>query len=247
MRQMIALRAGARKGGRMEQALRVAALVVAGGRGQRFGGAVPKQYRLLGDRAILARTAAALQAHPLIDRVQIVIHRDDRDLYQAAVAGLDLPAPVLGGATRQESVRAGLEALVAWQPTLVLIHDSVRPLISASVISGVIAALEHGKAAMAGVPVADTLKRVADGVVTGTVERKGLWRAQTPQGFRFAEILAAHRALAADGREMTDDCMIAEAAGMAVMIVPGAEENFKITTEADLRLAELLVRERQSI
>jgi 2-C-methyl-D-erythritol 4-phosphate cytidylyltransferase/2-C-methyl-D-erythritol 2,4-cyclodiphosphate synthase len=227
----------------MECALRVAALVVAGGRGRRFGGAVPKQYRLLAGRSILARTVAALQVHPQIDRVQVVIHRDDRELYDAAVAGLELAEPVLGGATRQDSVRAGLEALAAWRPEIVLIHDSVRPLVPAAVISGVLAALEHGEAAMAGMPVADTLKRVAEGVVTETVERQGLWRAQTPQGFRFAGILAAHRALAANGREMTDDCMIAEAAGMTVMIVPGAEDNFKITTEADLRLAELLVRD----
>ncbi|HQT88583.1 MAG TPA: 2-C-methyl-D-erythritol 4-phosphate cytidylyltransferase [Acidiphilium sp.] len=227
----------------MNVASKVVALVVAGGRGQRFGGPVPKQYRLLGDRSILARTVAALQAHPQIDRVQVVIHRDDRALYEAAVAGLDLAEPVLGGASRQDSVRAGLEAIAAWSPELVLIHDSVRPLVAAAVISGVIAALETGPAAMAGVPVADTLKRVAEGVVTETVERQGLWRAQTPQGFRFAGILAAHRALAASGREMTDDGMIAEAAGMAVAMVPGDERNFKITTEADLRLAELLVRE----
>ncbi len=224
--------------------MKIGALVVAGGRGQRFGGGIPKQYRLLGGVPILARTVAALQAHAQIGRVQVVIHRDDRALYDAAISGLEVAAPVMGGASRQESVRAGLEALAGWGPELVLIHDSVRPLVDQVVISAVIAGLAVHPACLAAVPVADTLKRVVAWVVSDTVEREGLWRAQTPQGFRFAGILAAHRALAASGREMTDDCMIAEQAGMTVAIVPGSEENFKITTEADLRLAELLVRER---
>jgi 2-C-methyl-D-erythritol 4-phosphate cytidylyltransferase/2-C-methyl-D-erythritol 2,4-cyclodiphosphate synthase len=215
------------------------ALIVAAGRGYRVGGAIPKQYLGLGGCAILRRTILAFQAHPGIGAVQVLIHPDDRALYEAATAGLTLRAPLHGGASRQESVRNGLEGIADLAPAHVLITDAVRPFVTAGLISDVLAALETHPGAIAAVPLADTLKRGAGGMITGTVDRAHLFRAQTPQGFRYAAILAAHRAAAAaDGPELTDDAMVAERAGLAVALVAGSEDNFKITTAQDLARAE---------
>ncbi|QCO16782.1 bifunctional 2-C-methyl-D-erythritol 4-phosphate cytidylyltransferase/2-C-methyl-D-erythritol 2,4-cyclodiphosphate synthase (plasmid) [Azospirillum brasilense] len=211
------------------------ALIVAAGSGQRFGAEQPKQYLDLAGQPVLRRTVEAFRRHPKVSAVRVVINPAFRDLYDAAVAGLDLPEPVTGGASRQDSVRNGLEALADSAPGLVLIHDAARPLIDASTIDAVIAALDTHPAALAAVPVADTLKRGEDGLVAGTVDRSGLWRAQTPQGFRFPEILAAHRAAA--GLELTDDAAVAERAGLPVALVPAREENFKVTTPDDLARA----------
>lgn len=221
------------------------ALIVAAGRGYRLGGALPKQYLPLGGRPILRHTIEALAAHMNIDAIQVLIHPDDTPLYESAVAGLDKLCPVqFGGAQRQDSVRLGLEAIAALTPDTVLIHDAVRPFIAAHTISAVFAALERSPAAIVGVPLADTLKRVADGVVAGTVDRAGLWRAQTPQGFRYADILKAHRhaVQSAPETDFTDDAMIAEHAGLRVEMVMGNEDNFKITTAADLARAEFLLK-----
>ncbi|SMH60797.1 bifunctional 2-C-methyl-D-erythritol 4-phosphate cytidylyltransferase/2-C-methyl-D-erythritol 2,4-cyclodiphosphate synthase [Azospirillum agricola] len=212
------------------------ALIVAGGTGQRFGAERPKQYLDLAGKPILRRTVEAFLSHPRVSSVQVVIDPARRDLYDAAVAGLGLPEPVAGGATRQDSVRNGLEALATRGGCdAVLIHDAARPLVDADTIAAVIAALEHAPGAIAAVPLADTLKRGADGTVAGTVDRDGLWRAQTPQGFRFADILAAHRDAA--GLSLTDDAAVAERAGLAVALVPAKEENFKVTTPDDLTRA----------
>lgn len=219
------------------------ALIVAAGTGQRFGAERPKQYLDLAGQPVLRRTVEAFRRHPKVSAVRVVINPAFRDLYDAAVAGLDLPEPVAGGASRQDSVRNGLEALAESAPDLVLIHDAARPLIDADTIDAVIAALDHCPAALAAVPVADTLKRgngglgggLGGGLVTGTVDRSGLWRAQTPQGFRFPDILAAHRAAA--GLELTDDAAVAERAGLPVALVPAREENFKVTTPDDLTRA----------
>lgn len=216
------------------------ALIVAAGRGRRLEGAVPKQYRALGGQPILRRTATAFLGHSAITAVQVVIHPDDRALYDEAAAGLPLPEPILGGATRQESVCLGLEGLAARSPDCVLIHDGVRPFVDAPTIAAVIRALDDVPAAIAGVPVIDTLKRVNDGLVTATIDRNSLWRAQTPQGFRFSLILGAHRRFQLDdprGVTLTDDSIIAERAGLAVRMVKGSEDNLKITTDADLERA----------
>ncbi|KAA0685789.1 bifunctional 2-C-methyl-D-erythritol 4-phosphate cytidylyltransferase/2-C-methyl-D-erythritol 2,4-cyclodiphosphate synthase [Azospirillum brasilense] len=211
------------------------ALIVAAGSGQRFGAERPKQYLDLAGQSVLRRTVEAFRRHPKVSAVRVVINPAFRDLYDAAVAGLDLPEPVTGGASRQDSVRNGLEALADSAPDCVLIHDAARPLIDSDTIDAVIAALDTHPAALAAVPVADTLKRGEDGLVAGTVDRSGLWRAQTPQGFRFPEILAAHRAAA--GLELTDDAAVAERAGLPVALVPAREENFKVTTPDDLTRA----------
>jgi 2-C-methyl-D-erythritol 4-phosphate cytidylyltransferase/2-C-methyl-D-erythritol 2,4-cyclodiphosphate synthase len=214
------------------------ALIVAAGRGTRAGGALPKQYRELGGRPVLRWSLERFRAHPRVGAVCAVIHPDDRVLYDAAAAGLDLLPPVHGGATRQDSVRLGLESLEALRPRTVLIHDAARPFIDAETIARTIDALDGAPGAIAAVPVADTIKRGEDGRVAGTVDRAGLWRAQTPQGFRFDAILAAHRA--AIGAELSDDAAVAERAGIAVALVQGSEMNTKITSEDDLRRAAML-------
>lgn len=225
----------------------VAALIVAAGRGHRVGGPLPKQYQDLVGRPVLHHTLRALGAHPRVDLVQVVIHADDATLYERAASDLPeevvnkLLPPVPGGALRQDSVRRGLEDLVKRAPALVLIHDGARPLVSTAVIDRTLDALTQADGAIAAVRVSDTLKREAEGArIAGTLDRKGLWRAQTPQGFRFAAILAAHRA-AASGPELTDDAQVAERAGLAVMLVEGEEANLKITTPEDFRRAALAV------
>jgi 2-C-methyl-D-erythritol 4-phosphate cytidylyltransferase/2-C-methyl-D-erythritol 2,4-cyclodiphosphate synthase len=215
------------------------ALVVAAGRGVRAGGGLPKQYRRLADRPVLSHSLAVFAQHRAIDAIRVVIHPNDRALYDDATRALDLPEPTPGGATRQESVRLGLESLADLAPKRVLIHDAARPFIDAGTIARVVDALAEAPGAIPAVAVADTLKRGAEGRIAATVPREGLWRAQTPQGFRYAEILAAHRAFA--GRELTDDAAVAEAAGLAVSLVEGSEGNFKLTTDDDFRRAEAVL------
>ena len=216
-----------------------AALIVAAGRGYRLGGALPKQYLPLAGRPVLRHSLETFTRHPAIDAVRVVIHRDDRELYEQAARGLDLLPPVEGGATRQDSVRLGLESLGEVKPARVLIHDAARPFADAGLIQRMVDALAATPGAIPALPVADTIKRGVEGLIVETVDRHALWRAQTPQAFRYIEILAAHRAAA--GRELTDDAAVAEAAGLAVGLVQGAEENFKVTTEADLSRAERLL------
>ncbi|MEI6557952.1 MAG: bifunctional 2-C-methyl-D-erythritol 4-phosphate cytidylyltransferase/2-C-methyl-D-erythritol 2,4-cyclodiphosphate synthase [Rhodospirillaceae bacterium] len=218
------------------------ALIVAAGSGERFGSEVPKQYLTLAGKPLLRRAIEAFQTHPAISRVQVVYQPAHRNLYDQATAGLNLAEPVPGGATRQESGRLGLERLIespGGPPDLVLIHDAARPLVDAATISRVVAALAHAPAAIAAVPVIDTLKRGVDGVTAGTVDRAGLWRAQTPQGFRFSAILEAHRRLAGAG--LTDDAAVAEAAGLPVALVLGSPDNLKVTTAIDLDRAHRLL------
>ena len=216
-----------------------AALVVAAGRGARFGGGTPKQYRRLGGRTVLERSLRIFTEHPEVGRTLAAIHAGDRALYDAAAAGLDLPEPVIGGATRQESARRGLEALAARPPERVVIHDAARPLATAEVVSRALAALATHDGAAAAVPARDTLKRVADGTMAETIPRDGVRLAQTPQAFRFAGILAAHRAAA--GLALTDDAAVAERAGLRVAAVESDPDNVKITTEEDLARAERLL------
>ncbi len=221
------------------------ALLVAAGRGQRFGGPLPKQYCAINGAPVLRYTLRAFLDHPDIHAVRVIIHPDDEALYGQASAGMGLAAPIHGGATRQESVRRGLEALAASAPAHVLIHDAVRPFVTPETISAVLAALSAHPGAMPGLPVNDTLKRVEGGRIAATIDRNGLFRAQTPQGFRYAAIRDAHAAAAAAGVELTDDAMVAERVGLAVAMVPGTEDNFKITTMQDLSRAEALASAQQ--
>jgi 2-C-methyl-D-erythritol 4-phosphate cytidylyltransferase/2-C-methyl-D-erythritol 2,4-cyclodiphosphate synthase len=228
----------------------VAALIVAAGRGTRAAGeaAVPKQYWPLGGVAMLTRSISAFAEHGCVDEILVVVHGDDAKLYQAAAApyATRLRAPVLGGAMRQDSVRAGLEALSAARPTKVLIHDAARPFVDAALIDRVIFCLATHDAALPSLPVTDTIKRANDGHVTATLKRDGLWRAQTPQGFKFDAILAAHRKAAEAGlTDFTDDSAVAEWFGLDVGLVEGSEANRKLTSAEDLRSADDGLRLRQ--
>lgn len=220
------------------------ALLVAAGRGTRLPGDVPKQYRAIGGAPILRRAAQAFLGHPAIAGVRVVIHPDDRALYNRAAAGLDLLEPVAGGATRQDSVRNGLESLAALAPDHVMIHDAARPFVSAASIAAARAALDEAQGAIVAIPVVDSLKRARGGSLAA-VDRKDLWRAQTPQAFRYAEIVSAHRAAA--GLDLTDDAAVAERAGLGLAIAPGSEDNFKITSEDDVARAERLVGARPDL
>lgn len=218
--------------------MRIAALIVAAGRGTRLGGDAPKQYREIGGRSVLRRSIEALLAHPGVTFVLPVIHAEDAALYATSSAGLAADrvlAPVTGAATRSGSVRRGLEALEARGIDAVLIHDAARPFLPIDVTGRVIAALADGAEAVCpGIPVIDALWRAEDGQADAPVDRTGLWRAQTPQGFAYAAILAAHRATEAD---LADDVAAARAAGLSVRMVEGARENYKITTPEDLERA----------
>ena len=227
-----------------------AALIVAAGRGRRVGGYPPKQYRPLRGRAVLAHGVRRFAAHPGIDRVRVVIDPDDRPLYDEAMrAHADAPAgtllaPIGGGESRQESVRLGLESLCDTAPDTVLIHDGARPLVSAAVIDGVLGALAAHDGAIPALAMSDSLLRAphGGGVVAGTAPRDGLWRAQTPQGFRYRAILEAHRA--ARGARLSDDAAVAARAGLRVVLSGGAEDNLKITTEDDLARASRVLAHR---
>jgi 2-C-methyl-D-erythritol 4-phosphate cytidylyltransferase/2-C-methyl-D-erythritol 2,4-cyclodiphosphate synthase len=218
------------------------ALVVAAGRGSRFGGERPKQYLPLAGQMVLRHAVAGFVRHPRIAGVQVVIRPEDDALFETAIAGFAVLPAVAGGPTRQDSVRRGLEALVPHQPEWVLIHDGARPFADAELIDRVIDALARGPAAIPCLPLRDTIKRAKAGIILTTLERADLWRAQTPQGFHFNPILAAHRAAA--GRELTDDSAVAEAAGLTPLLVAGDEDNLKITTAADLAAAERLTMSR---
>jgi 2-C-methyl-D-erythritol 4-phosphate cytidylyltransferase/2-C-methyl-D-erythritol 2,4-cyclodiphosphate synthase len=215
------------------------ALVVAAGRGSRLGGARPKQYLDLGGKTLLRHALDSLTSHGGISSVRVVFDPGDAALYEQATLGLNLLPPVAGGAKRQDSVRLGLESLAALNPARVLVHDGARPFLDAGLVDRVLAALDRTPAAIPALPVLDTVKRGNGGTVAETIDRANLWRAQTPQGFRYKEILAAHRAVI--GEDLPDDAAVAERAGLPVRLVEGSEDNIKVTTAEDLtRAARIL-------
>lgn len=218
-----------------------AAILVAAGRGLRAGGGRPKQWRSLAGKPVAAHALAAFRAAG-IGRLVLVHHPGDRAEAEAAAGPDTLLVP--GGASRAESVRAGLEALRGAGVERVLIHDAARPLVSPALIARVLGALETHPAAAPGLPVADALWRTEAGGVTGTVDRTGLHAAQTPQGFRYDLILAAHRAHPGDA---ADDVEVARRAGHAVAVVPGEARNLKITVAEDFARAERLMGEVMDI
>jgi 2-C-methyl-D-erythritol 4-phosphate cytidylyltransferase/2-C-methyl-D-erythritol 2,4-cyclodiphosphate synthase len=223
---------------------KTAAIVVAAGRGVRASRDVPKQYATVGGEPVLRRTIRAFATHPGIDCILTVIGDGDATRYAEAVAGLPkLLPPVAGGATRQESVRNGLEALAVDPPRLVLVHDAARPFVSPAVIGNVIAACDKDVGAIPVLAVAETVKRVEGGAVTETIPREALATAQTPQGFPFGPLLDAHRSAASAGRsDLTDDAAVAALAGLAVRAVEGDRANMKITTPADFSAAERMLQ-----
>jgi 2-C-methyl-D-erythritol 4-phosphate cytidylyltransferase/2-C-methyl-D-erythritol 2,4-cyclodiphosphate synthase len=222
---------------------KVAAIIVAAGRGERAGGGVPKQYRDIAGEPMIRPTLSAFLNHPHIDVVLPVIHPGDDGIYRESIAGLaKLPPPVPGGATRQASVRAGLEALAASAPELVLIHDAARPFLSGVLIDRAIAAARETRAAVPGIAIADTVKQIDEaGIVAQTLDRSRLRIVQTPQAFAFDLILDAHRRAAAAGLEsFTDDAALAEWAGHRVGVFDGETGNVKVTTNEDFVRAEIL-------
>lgn len=224
---------------------KIVALITACGRGSRmnYGEGIPKQYLPVASMPILRHSILAFLNHPKIDDVMCVINPSDVALYEEAVAGLDLLNPVFGGETRQVSIRMGLEALQNYKPTKVLIHDSVRPFVSRRIINGILEKLETHPAVIPAIAVEDTLKKYSDGKIEWTLERENLWRAQTPQGFIYKDILNSH--IAFKDLNFTDDSALNEYAGIPVAIVPGSQNNFKITTGEDYerakRIASMLI------
>jgi 2-C-methyl-D-erythritol 4-phosphate cytidylyltransferase/2-C-methyl-D-erythritol 2,4-cyclodiphosphate synthase len=218
-----------------------AALIVAAGRGTRAGGDLPKQWQPLAGRRVIDWTVDAFLAVPGITSITVVLHPDDMDRL--------VPHPRItvtaGGTTRAASVRNGLEALAADPPDHVLIHDVARCCITPEQITAVLDMLRAGAVAAApALPVTDALWTGAGGHVTGTRDRADLFRAQTPQGFDFATILAAHRAHAGDA---ADDVAVARAAGISVAIVEGDEDNLKITHPHDFARASKLLEHNMDI
>ena len=217
----------------------IAALIVAAGSGDRIGGDVPKQYLPISGQSSLRRSLATFAAHPDIDPLIAVIDLEHHDLFAVAAAGMAVE-PIAGGSTRQESVRRGLDRLAQDPPDHVLIHDGARPLVDMSLIDRVVGGLINYEAVVPAVPIMDSIKRVVDWRIDGSVEREGLWRAQTPQGFRFEAIYRASQNAPSD-QNYGDDAAVAAAAGIEVMIVDGDDTNLKVTLPGDLDRAERLL------
>jgi 2-C-methyl-D-erythritol 4-phosphate cytidylyltransferase/2-C-methyl-D-erythritol 2,4-cyclodiphosphate synthase len=217
----------------MPDSRRIAAILVASGSGSRYGAETPKQFLVVAGQPVIRHAAAALARD-----VSLLQPVGDAGAIAAALAGIEHLPVVAGGATRQGSVLAGLEALAPHAPDIVLVHDAARPCIPAGIFSALLAALESAPGAIPAVAVADTLKRGREGRIVETVPRDGLWRAQTPQAFRFPLLLELHRRA---GEGATDDAAILEAAGHPVALVAGHDDNIKLTWPEDLvRLERVL-------
>ena len=227
--------------------MHVAAIIVAAGAGRRIGGAIPKSYLPISGRPLILRTVDRIFSSHSVAEVILVVSADEiercRQLLEADVALKGRPYVLqAGGATRQQSVRHGLQKVSA-STDVVMIHDGARPFVSVSLIDRCIAAAAAHGAAVVGLPVRDTIKQVGkDGYVESTPERAGLWEIQTPQIFRRELIVAAHDWAAREGVEATDDAMVVERMDKSVFVVAGERTNFKITVPEDLLFAEALIR-----
>lgn len=218
----------------MTEKPRIAAIIVAAGVGARAGGALPKQYQRLAGKPMLRHSVERLLAHPAIASVRVIINSQHADHYTAAVEGLSLAPPVFGGAERADSVRTGLAALAGEKPDIVLVHDAARPFISTAVIDRLLQAMEGENGAVPAVPVADTVRRHAQGQWE-TVRREGLLRIQTPQAFPYAMLVAAME----NAGNVTDEAAAWLAAGHRLAYVEGEEQLNKMTTADDMRRASL--------
>ncbi len=219
--------------------MNVAAVIVAAGSGTRAGGGKPKQYQLIGGKPVLRWTLEAFSAHPAITHILTVIGQGHEMDFAEATEGLQVSAPVLGGATRQQSCRIGIDACAAFQPDLILIHDAARPFVSERLISSVIDRLRNTEAVIPILPVTDTVKQIHHDVIRKTLDRSTLCVVQTPQGFHFDRIRAAHTDAEITGRALlTDDASVAEAFGIQVHAVPGDFANRKLTTQYDIEDAD---------
>lgn len=220
----------------------VSVLIVAAGRGTRAESDVPKQYIDIGGKTVLRHTIDQFLAMPDIDQITVVIAKTDKAAYLQALGDLDDPRitpPVVGGDTRVKSVRAGLEAMaISAPPEHVLIHDAARPFVSPASVAQVLDVLKIHDGAIVATPAIDALWRADGGFAISPQDRSMVYHAQTPQGFRFSRILDAHRDFTGVA---VDDASIARSCGMLVQIVPGTQENFKITTRADIARARAYI------
>jgi len=219
--------------------LETIALLVAGGRSERMGGGLPKQYREVDGVSVIRRIVKTFMEHPEIDGVRVVIRREHHAYYKQALHGLNIIPCVIGGKTRQESVRLGLESIAHFDPQKVLVHDVARPLASKRLISRITRELEKKQAVIPALKLADTVKRAEDNQITETLLRDGLVSVQTPQGFDYKALFVAHEKACAHGLEFTDDAAVCEAAGIPVFTVEGEGSNFKITSSSDIKSMEM--------
>lgn len=228
----------------MSTSLSTVALIVAAGRGQRVGSETPKQYRPMPDGrgdTVLARSIASFADHKAISAICVVIHKNDVSLYKDTLTNcnkIDKIIYTFGGESRQQSVLNGLETLAADAPEQIFIHDAARPFVSQTLINSCLDAMDDNDGIIPALPVTDTLKQAENRIISATVPRDGLFRAQTPQLFKFDKLLAAHQA-APDG--MTDDAAVAEQAGLRVGLVDGEAQNIKLTTEDDFDMTPQLL------
>lgn len=226
--------------------MRAAIVVVAAGRGTRAGGDLPKQYQTVAGKPVLLHTLETLIAHSACSTLIVVLNPNDRTVFEQRIQSALVHRPILvdGCTTRDGSVRAGLAAVPS-DADYVLIHDAARPLVTHAVVDRVLSALATAPGAAPALVVTDALWTGQDGLVTGTQDRTGLFRAQTPQGFRRAEILTAHENALANGLSAADDVEVARAHGLDVAIVAGDENNLKITTPEDFARAEALLHTQE--
>jgi 2-C-methyl-D-erythritol 4-phosphate cytidylyltransferase len=218
------------------------AILVAAGRGERMGGGVPKAFLPLAGVPMLVHSARALDAAASVSALAVVVPADRIDEARAMLRGLQKPVTVVaGGERRQDSVRRGLDAVPGDFDGVVLVHDAARPLVDVALIDLVAAVAGRAGAAIPVLPVADTIKRIEDGIVRATVDRAALSAAQTPQGFDIAVLREAYDVAERDGTPLTDEAMAVEHIGRPVRAVPGSARNRKITTPDDLAWAEDLL------
>ncbi len=225
----------------MSSSEETAVVIVAAGRGERAGQeGGPKQYRLIGGAPVIRHTVKAFLATGYIGRIAIVVHKDDHDIAAEALAGLSGAITlVTGGATRQASTLLGLKAFAANPPANVMVHDAVRPFIDKELLARILKALDGVHGVIPALAVSDTLKKATKLVIDGTVDRHGLFAAQTPQAFPFDAIFKAHQSASAQGQDLfTDDAALSEWAGMHVRIVEGSPDNIKLTWKRDIELAD---------
>jgi 2-C-methyl-D-erythritol 4-phosphate cytidylyltransferase/2-C-methyl-D-erythritol 2,4-cyclodiphosphate synthase len=220
-------------------------VILAGGRGKRLGGEVPKQYQLLNGISMISYSIKVFIDHPRIDTIQVVIHSEDYNLYKEATIGFDLAEPVSGGNERQNSSRIGVSKVYKNNTSYVLIHDAARPFITRKIVDQIFQELDLGNdCVIPGIRVKDTLKRSSDQKVIETIDRSGLWYIQTPQGFNLKKFYNLQNI--DEGIQYNDDASMAEKHGMEVVLVESSEMNFKITTQEDMRIAnKLLVGEQR--
>lgn len=217
------------------------ALIAAAGVGERVGGSTPKQYINIAGKSVLLHTIEKFISHPLIDAVRVIYNPEHSSLYKAATAGLDILEAVVGGSTRQESIRLGLQSIKQFNPEKVLIHDAARPFVSSDVITQVVKKLDDEIAVLPALPLEDTIKETNGREILGTVDRSNLVRAQTPQGFGFNEILSAHENL--QSQIFTDDIALFEGSDKKISTVMGSSDNFKITTAEDIKRAKIIMND----